>query len=93
MCLNKRGGGGGGGGAFIGFKNQANPLHNRCGTFLTKNNKLQIYFLILINQRIDIWLIGDLVIVMMVKFLVYINNKPKIKGSNFRNRNCFFFFF
>ena len=25
------GGGGAGGGPFIGFKNQANPLHNRCG--------------------------------------------------------------
>ena len=37
--------------------------------------KLQIYFLIIVNRKIDIWLT-----ILMVRFLVYINNKPKTDG-------------
>ena len=39
--------------------------------------KLQIYFLIMVNRKTDIWLTEYMVTILMVRFFVYINNRPK----------------
>ena len=45
--------------------------------------KLQIYFLIMVNRKTDIWLIEQMInkkfclTILMIRFLVYINNKSK----------------